>query len=199
MARKRILCIEDDRETATLIVEALTDRGFALSVANDGREGLDAILQQAPDLVLCDISLPFMSGFDVQKRMTEIAPDFGHMPFVFLTALGDRENELKDQRLGTDDYITKPVDFDVLASVVNARLTRAPRKLIGRNPVNLNEREIQTLTWSARGKTSIQIAKILGFTKRNVDFHLDNARHKLGAATRIQAVIKAKDRRLIEP
>jgi DNA-binding CsgD family transcriptional regulator len=65
--------------------------------------------------------------------------------------------------------------------------------------VDLNEREIQTLTWAARGMTSAQIAQILGFSKRNVDFYIDNARHKLGAATRIQAVIKAKDGRLIKP
>ena len=63
----------------------------------------------------------------------------------------------------------------------------------------MNEREVQTLTWAARGKTSAQIAQILGFSKRNVDFHIDTARHKLGAATRIQAVIKAKDGRLIKP
>ena len=199
MARKRILCIEDDRETAALIAEELTDRGFAVSVAHDGREGLAAILRQSPDLVLCDISLPFMSGFDVLERLTKNAPGFGYMPFVFLTALGDRENELKGRRLGADDYVTKPVDFDVLVAIVTARLTRGPRKVTRRNPVGLNEREIQTLTWAARGKTSAQIAQILGFTKRNVDFHIDNARHKLGAATRIQAVIKAKDDRLIEP
>jgi DNA-binding response OmpR family regulator len=198
-ARKMILCIEDDRETAALITEELSDRGFAVSVAYDGREGLAAILRQTPDLVLCDISMPFMSGFEVLERLTEVAPGFGYMPFVFVTALSDRENELKGRRLGADDYVRKPVDFDVLVAIVNARLTRAPRKETRPNLVDLNEREIQTLTWAARGMTSAQIAQILGFSKRNVDFHLDNARHKLGAATRIQAVIKAKDGRLIKP
>jgi DNA-binding response OmpR family regulator len=199
IACKRILCIEDDRETAALIAEELTGRGFAVSVAHGGREGLAAILQQTPNLVLCDISMPFMSGFDVLKRLTEIAPGFGYMPFVFLTALTDRENELEGRRLGADDYVTKPVDFDVLVAIVNARLTRAPRNVTRPNPAGLNEREVATLTWAARGKTSTQIARILGLTKRNVDFHIDNARHKLHAATRIQAIIKAKDGRLIEP
>ena len=54
-----------------------------------------------------------MSGFDVLERLTEVAPGFGYMPFVFLTALTDRENELKGRRLGADDYVTKPVEFDV--------------------------------------------------------------------------------------
>ena len=198
-ARKTILCIEDDHETAALIAEELVEQGFAVDVAHDGQDGLATILRQPPDLVLCDISMPFMSGFDVLERLTEIAPGFGYMPFVFLTALTDRENELKGRQLGADDYVKKPVDFDVLVAIVNARLTRAPRKETRPDLVDLNEREIQTLTWAARGKTSAQIAQILGFTKRNVDFHIDNARHKLGAATRIQAVIKAKDDRLIEP
>jgi DNA-binding response OmpR family regulator len=198
-ARKMILCIEDNRETAALISEELGERGFSVGVAHDGREGLATIMRQIPDLVLCDVSLPFMSGFDVLERLNEVAPGFGYMPFVFLTSLGDHENEFKGRRLGADDYVTKPVDFDVLAAIVDARLARVPGNVTRRNPVGLNEREVQTLTWAARGKTSAQIAKILGFTKRNVDFHLDNARHKLGAATRIQAVVKAKDSRLIKP
>jgi DNA-binding CsgD family transcriptional regulator len=63
----------------------------------------------------------------------------------------------------------------------------------------LNEREIETLTWVARGKTSAQIAEILGLAKRTIDFHIDNARVKLGATTRTQAAIKAATGRLIKP
>jgi DNA-binding CsgD family transcriptional regulator len=63
----------------------------------------------------------------------------------------------------------------------------------------LNDREIEALTWVARGKTSIQIAEILELSKRTVDFHLNNARVKLGASTRTQAAIKAAVGRLIEP
>jgi DNA-binding response OmpR family regulator len=195
----RILCIEDDRETAALIAEELLDRGFAVDVAHDGHEGLAAILRQTPDLVLCDISMPFMSGFDVLERLTEIAPGFGYMPFVFLTALTDRENELKGRQLGADDYVTKPIDFEVLVAIINARLARAPRNETWPNPVDLNEREVEALTWTARGKTSAEIAQILNLTKRTIDFHIDNARIKLGAATRIQAAIKATSGRLIEP
>jgi DNA-binding response OmpR family regulator len=198
-AQKTILCIEDDRETAALIAESLVDRGFSVDIAHDGREGLASILRQIPDLVLCDISMPFLSGFDVLERLTELAPKFGYMPFVFLTALTDRENELKGRQLGADDYVTKPVDFDVLEAIVNARIARAPRNEGWTNPVDLSHREAETLTWAARGKTSAEIAQILGLTKRTVDFHIDNARVKFGVATRIQAVIKAANGRLIEP
>ena len=67
------------------------------------------------------------------------------------------------------------------------------------NLAKLNDREVEVLTWVARGKTSAEIAQIVGLTKRTVDFHIDNARTKLGAATRTEAVIKANSGRLIEP
>ena len=197
--KKLILCIDADRETAALIAEGLVDRGFAVEVAHDGREGLASILRLVPDLVLCEIVMPFLSGFDVLKRRNELAPGFAHMPFVFLTALSDRENELEGRRLGADDYVTKPVDFDILAAIINTRIAHSPRNEHWPQPVGLSQRETETLTWAARGKTSAEIGQILGISKRTVDFHIDNARIKLGVATRTQAVLKAANGGMIEP
>jgi DNA-binding NarL/FixJ family response regulator len=198
-ARKRILCIEDDRETAALIAEELADRDFEVSTAYDGQEGFVAILRDKPDLVLCDIGVPIMSGFEVLERLTELAPRLGRVPFVFLTALADRDTELKGRRLGADDYVTKPIDFDILATIINARLAGVARTKLGPKLPRLNEREIEALTWVARGKTSAQIAGRLGLVKRTVDFHIDNAKIKLTASTRTEAVIKAVAAGLIEP
>jgi DNA-binding response OmpR family regulator len=198
-ARKKILCIEDDRETAALIAEELVERGFEISIAHDGRAGLAAILKNMPDLVLSDISMPVMSGFELLERLTALEPRFAKMPFIFLTALTDRDNELKGRHLGADDYVTKPIDFEVLATIINARLAGVARSELWPKLVQLNDREVETLTWVARGKTSAEIAQILGLTKRTVDFHIDNARTKLDAATRTQAVIKAATGRLIDP
>src|SRR3984893_9809012 len=147
--KKRILCIEDDRETAALIEEDLLERGYEVILASDGREGFAAMLKHMPDLVLSDISMP--------------------------------------------------VDFDVLATIITARLAGIARMELWPRRIALNDREVETLTWVARGKTSAEIARILGLSKRTVDFHIDNARDKLGAATRSEAVIKAADGGLIEP
>jgi len=198
-APKKILCIEDDRETAALIAEELVDRGYAVTIAHDGSDGLAAILKTMPDLVLSDISMPMMSGFELLERLVALAPRFAKMPFVFLTALTDRDNELKGRQLGADDYVTKPIDFDVLATIIAARLAGVARTGLWPKQPGLNDREVEVLTWVARGKTSVEIAKIIGLTKRTVDFHIDNARTKLGAATRTEAVIKATTGRLIEP
>ncbi|HTV34873.1 MAG TPA: response regulator transcription factor [Xanthobacteraceae bacterium] len=198
-APKKILCIEDDREAAALIAEELVDRGYDVAVAYDGREGLAAILKTMPDLVLSDISMPVMSGFDVLERLISLAPRFSKMPFIFLTALTDRDHELKGRLLGADDYVTKPIDFDMLAAIIKARLAGIARSSLWPKTVPLNDREVEVLTWVARGKTSMEIGQILGLTKRTIDFHIDNARAKLGAATRTEAVIKAASDRLIEP
>jgi len=196
--RKKILCIEDDRETAALIAEELLERGYEVATAYDGHEGLATILRCAPDLVVSDISMPVISGFELLERLTALAPQFSKMPFIFLTALGDRDSELKGRRLGADDYITKPIDFDILATIIAARLAGVARAQIWPKSVELTDREIETLTWVARGKTSAEIAEILGLTKRTVDFHSDSARAKLGVATRTEAAIKAMTGRLIK-
>ena len=197
--RKKILCIEDDRESAMLIAEELVDRGYEVSIAHNGQDGLLAILKDRPDLVLCDVSMPVMSGFEVLERLNEIAPRFGQIPFVFLTALTDRDNELKGRRLGADDYVTKPIDFDLLATIVSARLAGVARIKLLPKLVKLTDREIDVLTGVARGETSAAIARRLHMSKRTVNFHLDNARVKLGAATRTEAALKATTGGLIKP
>lgn len=184
---------------ASLICEELVDRGFEVRAAFNGRDALAAILEDPPDLVLSDVGMPGMSGFELLERLTTMEPRFESMPFVFLTALGDHDSELKGWRLGADDYLTKPVDYDVLAALITARLARVARTAVWPKQVGLREREVETLTWAARGKTFWEIGEILGLSKRTVEFHLENARRKLGVATRTQALIKAATGHLIRP
>ncbi len=198
-AAKRILCIEDDPETAALIAEDLQERGYSVVVALDGRAGIQAIMKTAPAIVLCDISMPHLNGFDVLQSLTALAPQFETLPFVFLTALADRDTELKARRLGADDFVTKPIYFEILAMIIEARLGKVGRTEVWSRLVDLNPREIETLTMSAQGKTSAHIAKVLGLSKRTVDFHIENACRKLNAATRIEAAVKASSLGLIQP
>jgi DNA-binding response OmpR family regulator len=199
-ARKKILCIDDDREVAALIAEDLTERNYSVVLAYDGKAGMEAILREQPDLVLCDINLPLVSGFEVLERLVGSGLSLGTMPFIFLTALSDRESELKGRQLGADDYVTKPIDFEILSKTIAARLSRVvARDEVWARSVNLNEREIAVLTWAARGKTSDEIATIMGLTKRTVDFYVERAKTKLSAATRSHALVKAVSGGLIRP
>lgn len=196
---KQILCIEDDAETAALIAEDLQERGYLIHIAADGHEGLSTILKSGPDLVLCDINIPGMDGFEVMDSLTTLAPQHRGVPFIFLTARTDRDSELKGRRLGADDYVTKPVDFEILAAIIAARLGKSVRNEVWSRHIALNDREVECLTWSARGKTSPEIGTILGLSKRTVNFHIENACRKLNVSTRTEAVVKASSGRLIAP
>jgi DNA-binding NarL/FixJ family response regulator len=199
LARKKILCIEDDLETALLIAEEFDERGYDMTLAHDGQTGFSAVLKGQPDIVLCDVSMPIMNGFEVLDRLTALTPRFASMPFIFLTALGDRDNELKGRRLGADDYVLKPIDFDILDSIIRGRLAKVARMDLWPQQIGLSAREVECLTWAARGKSSAEIAQIVATSKRNVDFHIETACRKLNVATRVQAAVKAATGRLIDP
>jgi len=139
VTKKTILCIEDHHETGALIVEELVERGFKAIVADNGRDGLVTILEEAPDLVLCDIIMPKMSGFEVLDHLIKIAPRVAHMPFIFLTGVTDQHSEFRERQLGVDEYIIKPIDFDVLGAVIAARFAHVARTAV-------SPRQAQALT-----------------------------------------------------
>jgi DNA-binding NarL/FixJ family response regulator len=201
-APKKILCIEKDPEVARVIAEELTQRGFEVLISREGQEGFITILKGIPDLVLCDIGASGMSGFEVLARLNELSPKQERVPFVFLSARLNRDLKLRARRLGANDFVVKPVDFEILHKIIDAQLSgpRHERRRRFSDPTApLSDRVIEILTWAARGRTSAQIGKALGLVKRTVDFHLDHARLKLGARTRTEAVVKAAIRRLIKP
>jgi DNA-binding NarL/FixJ family response regulator len=198
MSRPRILCIEDDPGAAELIVEVLEDEGFAVSVAADGLAALEQIGQR-PDLILCDIDLPDLSGMEVLARVRSGKLLPVSVPFIFLTAFAQRAYQVQARQLGCDDYVTKPIDFEMLVAIIRHRLAGSADRASDRMAYRLTDREVEALTWAARGKSSYDIATILGISERTVNFHMDNAMRKLGVATRIQAAVKCAMLGIITP
>ncbi len=172
------------------LAEALAEFGYTVELAPDGERGLKAIFSKPPDLVICDIRMPSANGFDVRERLAAAGPAYAAIPFVFLTALADRDSELTGRRLGADDYPTKPIDFEMLDAVIQNRL-RHRNNDSSPPPIHLTGREREVLTWVGRGKTSSEIAAILGLTERTVNFHCERAMKRLGVVNRTQAVAKA--------
>lgn len=183
----KILCIEDDQGTLDLLVEILTDEGYDIIVARDGLEGIERISER-PDLILCDVDMPRMSGFGVLEKLREHQDELSKIPFLFITAYGSRDSHLQARRLGCDDFITKPLDFEILLQIVHNRLHQSatPPSI----PFVLTDREIEALTWVARGKSSNDIAVLMNVSERTVNFHINNVIQKLGVATRVQAAIR---------
>lgn len=193
----QLLCIEDDPDTCELLVEVLTAEGFAVSTVSTGHDGLSA-LERRPDLVLCDIDLPDVTGFEILEKIRSDSLMPIGVPFIFLTAYSQRTHQLQARQLGCDDYVTKPIDFELLIAIIRHRLAAA-EKGPEKSELRLTEREVQVLTWVARGKSSADIATILDISERTVNFHLDNAMRKAGVATRVQAAVKCVMLGLIAP
>ncbi len=127
MATILILCVEDEADIRGDIVEELRDAGYATVEAVNGREGMEAIIQHKPDLVLCDITMPEMNGYEMLTALRDNHPELADLPFVFLSALADRKDIIAGRQLGADDYVTKPVDFGMLLAMVESRLRQVVR------------------------------------------------------------------------
>lgn len=123
----KILCIEDETDLRENIVEELNDAGYETIEAQNGKAGLEAIMAHSPDLVLCDIRMPVMDGNQLLKHVRDKLPELADTPFVFLTALNSRDSVISGKILGADDYLTKPIDFDLLLATVKARLEQIER------------------------------------------------------------------------
>jgi len=121
-----ILVIEDDPQMRRNICTILEMEQFHVVCAANGREGLASARTQTPDLVLCDVMMPELDGYGVLEAL-RADPATLRIPFIFLTAKGERADIRAGMNLGADDYLTKPVAAAELIDAVNARLRRSSR------------------------------------------------------------------------
>jgi|GEM_PF-1521320 CheY-like chemotaxis protein len=121
-----ILCVEDEADLRSDICEELVAAGYTVDEASNGREALDLLRERRFDLVLCDVTMPQMSGLELLRRVRQ-EPSLGDLPFVFLTALAGRQDIIAGKAAGVDDYLTKPIDFDLMLITIAARLDQVAR------------------------------------------------------------------------
>ncbi len=119
----KILVIEDDLVIQETICDILTTKGYDVEAASNGIEGLNMVDRKFPDLVICDIHMPHLNGFDTVARFRESQQN-ALIPFVFLTALTSFEHLRTGMNLGADDYITKPFDYKELLNTVERLLNK---------------------------------------------------------------------------
>ncbi|WP_314010232.1 response regulator transcription factor [Pseudostreptobacillus hongkongensis] len=122
--REKILIIEDDVKIAKLLETELKFEGFDVDIKTDGKEGLLTAKYNHFDLILLDVMLPKMNGFEVCKRIREDSD----VPIIFLTAKDQVTDKVISFDYGADDYITKPFSFDELFARIKALLRRANKK-----------------------------------------------------------------------
>jgi signal transduction histidine kinase len=119
----RILVVEDDAHMREGIQDILETHGYEVWVASDGAEGLQVLETLIPDLILSDIAMPTMDGYAFYEAV-RCNPNWALIPFIFLTARGERAEVRQGKRLGVDDYLTKPFETEDLLTAVEARLKR---------------------------------------------------------------------------
>lgn len=208
----QILVVEDEKNISTLICMALSQVGYKCETASDGEIAADMLEKKRYDLILLDVMLPKIDGFE----LIEYIKDYD-IPVIFITAKSDVKDRVKGLNLGADDYITKPFDVSELQARVEAVLRRYSKSIThfafddievdtesmvvtkSGEPVDLTIKEFEILLLFLRNK-NIALYREMIYEKvwkepymgdtRTVDLHIQRLRKKLGIKDKIQSVFK---------
>ena len=198
---KKILVIEDEPEMRRNLLTILSLEKFEAVGAQNGRVGLELARKEKPDLILCDVMMPELDGYGVLKGLREDKSTVS-IPFIFLTAKGEKVDQRNGMNRGADDYLTKPVAKADLLGAISARLNRREEQgqrefkpnFTSYEPLlalGLAPREAEVLLWVAQGKTNGDIASILTISEWTVKKHLLHIFEKLGVESRNAATLRA--------
>lgn len=123
MSRKKILIVEDEESLLKLESILLTSKGYDVKGVSNGQAALDAISEEHPDLVLLDIMLPEIDGFEVCRRIKS-QENTRHIPVIMLTAKKSREDMARGEKVGADWYITKPFKSAMVIETIQRFLSK---------------------------------------------------------------------------
>jgi len=206
---KKILIIEDQPQMRRNLATILEMEGFEVSLAENGNAGVVQAQALKPDLIICDVMMPELDGYGVLRTLRSEKAT-ATIPFIFLTAKGEKIDQRTGMNLGADDYLTKPVARTDLLASVKVRLEKrdaheaeldSAKASAGFNPnfespkplesLGLTPREAEVLLWVAQGKSNGDIAILLGMAEKTVKKHMGNIFDKLGLEGRNAATVRA--------
>jgi DNA-binding NarL/FixJ family response regulator len=185
-----ILIVDDDAAFRELVRSLVSRIGYAIAEAGDGEEALDAALAERPSLVLLDVDVPGISGYEVCRELRDVYGE--ELPIVFVSGRRTEQLDLVGGLLiGADDYIVKPFEAAELLARVRRHLSRAPRNGGTGNGASLTPRELEILDLLAAGFDQRSIAEQLVISPKTVATHIQRILGKLGVRSRAQAVAYA--------
>ncbi len=211
---KKILFVDDDITLRTAMIRYLQKRGYLVHDAGSGVEGLSLFEQNSPDLVVSDVMMPEMDGFEFCRRLR--ASRSGQLvPFIFLSSRKDLDDRVQGHQIGADDYLVKPFEPKELVAKIEAQLERSRR--IHSEIIRLMQQSIQAppaqpavaaapiplpltpaeekVFWEViQGYTNKQIGDRLFVSPRTVQTHLSNILSKLELENRSQLIRYAFER-----
>ena len=187
--RGRVLVVDDDPIVCELVETTLAEHGYPTRRAADVREALYLIQREMPDVVVLDVHLPDISGYQMCRRLRD---DYGDSIGIILLS-GERKESLDRSAgllLGADDYMVKPFVLDELLARVQ-RLAKRSRPIARTVVAGLTRRELEILRLLACGLDHIEIARDLVITAKTVEKHIEHILLKLGVHSRAQAIALA--------
>ena len=206
--KKKILVVDDEVRLRENICELLDLNGFLTAAAENGQQAEQQVREFQPDLVICDIRMPLMDGYEFLQRLRENT-ERKDIPLIFISAKVERDDIRKGMNLGADDYLTKPFMKDELLQAVTTRLKRKEQMSAGhqtdvqnaklqysREEVmqhlrKLTKSERHILRRVAEGKTSRQISEELFISFKTVENHRSNISEKLGISGTLSLITYA--------
>lgn len=126
-SKATILWVEDEQDLREVLAEELQDAGYSVVQALNGQDALNQLRHCRPDLILCDIAMPVMDGYQLLRVIRETMADLSDVPFVFLSAQDASGQITQGKYAGADDYLVKPINFDLMLATIAARLRQITR------------------------------------------------------------------------
>lgn len=197
-AQKRLLLIDDDPNLILLVKDYLEFRGYDVTTAENGREALEILEKEMPDMIICDVMMPEMDGYAFVEQVRK-DPRTNWIPVLFLSAKGQSQDRVKGLNTGADVYMVKPFEPEELVSQVEASLKQAGRlldhqiKLGTTGPkiqvpfdVELTPTETKVVQFVARGMANREIAEAMKVSQRTIESHVSNMLAKTGLHNRTE-------------
>ena len=207
---KRLLVVDDEPNLLRAVGACLRGEGFDVVTARGGAEALVRVAETVPDLVISDVRMPGMDGFQLARQL-RASPRTALTPVVFLTAKDETTDRIEGFRAGVDAYLTKPFEPDELVAVIRGILDRVQRthaeiaRLVGSTQADaarhapfydeaLTEAEVRVAEAVARGLSNKEIAAEFGISVRTVENHISHILAKKGFGNRVEIARYVLDR-----
>lgn len=218
-----ILVVDDDFGTRLSISDYLEISGYTVISAENGQEAIELVDKHKPHLIVTDIAMPEMDGYDLVKRIRS-RPAFRLLPVIFLTAHTAIQSRIRGYQLGCDNYLPKPFELDELGVVIRSLLERSQlieselrsrvsessagsngssslsseSKAVASPPIDLTEREQQVLDLLTQGCSNVQIGEKLHLSPRTIEKYVSSLLRKTESNNRAELVRFAMQNHLID-